>query len=153
MWIPLHYIQTRSNLSTHHFPTHSWHSPDTVMHFPPNTPYAFSSTPSFFLFYLCRTCFESLSHSCVPSSKPSSSHISSKSPRDSHLLPSLQGFPADSMVKNPPADAGDAGSIPGSRRSLEKEMATHSSILVGESHGQRSLAGYSPWGRKESDTT
>ena len=23
----------------------------------------------------------------------------------------------------------------------------------GESHGQRSLAGYSPWGRKESDTT
>ena len=25
---------------------------------------------------------------------------------------------------------------------LEKEMATHSSILAGESHGQRSLAGY-----------
>ena len=25
--------------------------------------------------------------------------------------------------------------------------------LPGESHGQRSLAGYSPWGRKESDTT
>ena len=36
---------------------------------------------------------------------------------------------------------------------LEKEMATHSSILVGESHGQRSLAGYSPWGHKESDMT
>ena len=31
-------------------------------------------------------------------------------------------------------------------------MATHSSIL-GESLGQRSLAGYSPWGCKESDTT
>ena len=29
---------------------------------------------------------------------------------------------------------------------LEKEMATHSSILPGESHGQRSLEGYSPWG-------
>ena len=28
---------------------------------------------------------------------------------------------------------------------LEKEMATHSSILAGESHGQRSLVGYSPW--------
>ena len=27
---------------------------------------------------------------------------------------------------------------------LEKEMATHSSILPGEFHGQRSLAGYSP---------
>ena len=35
----------------------------------------------------------------------------------------------------------------------EKEMATHSSILPGRSHGQRSLVGYSPWGRKESDTT
>ena len=26
-------------------------------------------------------------------------------------------------------------------------------FLPGESYGQRSLAGYSPWGRKESDTT
>ena len=36
------------------------------------------------------------------------------------------------MVKNPPANAGDlrdVGSIPGVGRSLEKEMATHSSIL------------------------
>ena len=31
-------------------------------------------------------------------------------------------------------------------------MATHSSILAGESHGQRSLVGYSPRGLKESDT-
>ena len=36
---------------------------------------------------------------------------------------------------------------------LEKGMATHSSILAGESHRQRSLASYSPWGRKELDTT
>ena len=36
---------------------------------------------------------------------------------------------------------------------LEKGMATHSSILPGKSHGQRSLVGYSPWSRKESDTT
>ena len=35
---------------------------------------------------------------------------------------------------------------------LEKEMAIHSSILPGKSHGQRSLEGYSPWGHKESDT-
>ena len=34
---------------------------------------------------------------------------------------------------------------------LEKEMATHSSTQ--ESHGGRSLVGYSPWGRKESDMT
>ena len=31
---------------------------------------------------------------------------------------------------------------------LEKAMATHSSILAGESHGQRSLVGYNPWGCK-----
>ena len=36
---------------------------------------------------------------------------------------------------------------------LEKGMATHSSILPGESHGQRSLAGYSPRGLKVSNTT
>ena len=32
-------------------------------------------------------------------------------------------------------------------------MTTHFSILVGEFHGQRSLAGYSPWGHKELDTS
>ena len=35
---------------------------------------------------------------------------------------------------------------------LEMGMVTHSSILPGEFHGQRSLVGYSPWGRKELDT-
>ena len=33
----------------------------------------------------------------------------------------------------------------------EKEMATNSSVLAWESHGQRSLAGCSPRGRKELD--
>ena len=32
-------------------------------------------------------------------------------------------------------------------------MATPPVFLPGKFHGQRSLAGYSPWGRKESDTT
>ena len=36
---------------------------------------------------------------------------------------------------------------------LEKEMATHSSILTWKSHGWRSLVGYCPWGHKESDMT
>ena len=35
--------------------------------------------------------------------------------------------------------------------SLDKGMATHSSILPGESHGQRSLAGYSLWDPTEWD--
>ena len=34
---------------------------------------------------------------------------------------------------------------------LEEGMATHSSVFVWRIHGQRSLAGYSPWGHKESD--
>ena len=36
---------------------------------------------------------------------------------------------------------------------LEKGMATHSVFLPGELHGKRNLAGYSPWGGKEFDTT
>ena len=36
---------------------------------------------------------------------------------------------------------------------LEKEMATHSVLLPGESQGRRSLVSYRLWGRTESDTT
>ena len=36
---------------------------------------------------------------------------------------------------------------------LEEGMATTPALLPGESHRQRRLAGYSPWGHKESDTT
>ena len=36
---------------------------------------------------------------------------------------------------------------------LEKRVATHSNILAGEFHGQRSMAGYSPWSQKQLDTT
>ena len=44
------------------------------------------------------------------------------------------------MVKNPPADAGDAGLIPGPGGPLEKKMTTHSSILVWEIPRTESLA-------------
>ena len=40
------------------------------------------------------------------------------------------GFPCGSLVKNLPANAGDMGSIPGQKDPLEKEMATHPSILI-----------------------
>ena len=36
---------------------------------------------------------------------------------------------------------------------LEKGMAIHSSVLAGESHGQRSLAGHSLWGHEDLDMT
>ena len=40
------------------------------------------------------------------------------------------GFPGGSDGKQSTCSAGDQGSIPGSGRSLEKGMATHSSILA-----------------------
>ena len=57
------------------------------------------------------------------------------------------------MVKNLPASARDVDSIPLGKDPLEKEMVTHSSILAWRIHGQKSLAGYSPWGHEESDMT
>ena len=36
---------------------------------------------------------------------------------------------------------------------LEKEMATHSMVLPGESQGRGSLVGFRLWGRTELDTT
>ena len=61
------------------------------------------------------------------------------------------------MIKNLPVnaeDAGDTGSIPGSERSPGGANSNPLQyFLPGKFRGQRSLAGYSPWGRKESDTT
>ena len=51
------------------------------------------------------------------------------------------------MVKNLPANAGDikdAGSIPGSEDPLEEGTEATPLYLPRESHGRRSLAGYSP---------
>ena len=92
------------------------------------------------------------------------------------------GFPCGSAGKESTCDAGDLGSIPGLGRSpgevkgyplqysgLENSMDYivhgvaksrtplsnfHFPIfLLGKSHGQRSLRGYSPWGHKELDMT
>ena len=45
---------------------------------------------------------------------------------------SFSGFPGGSVVKCPPASAGDKDLIPRSGRSLEKKVATLSSILAWE---------------------
>ena len=55
------------------------------------------------------------------------------------------------MVKNLPAMQETRVRFLGQKDLLEKGVATHSSILPGEFHEQRSLAGYSPGGRTESD--
>ena len=51
-------------------------------------------------------------------------------------------------------NAGDLALIPGLGKSPEEGTSNPLPVVFpGESHGQRSLAGYSPRGRKESDTT
>ena len=58
------------------------------------------------------------------------------------------------MVKNLPAMQETRVQSVSQEDPLEKEMATHSSIMfLPEFRGQRSLAGYSPRGHKESDMT
>ena len=56
-------------------------------------------------------------------------------------------------VKNLPEMAGDRGSIPGLGSSLEKGMATHSSIPAQRIPWTGILEGYNPWGHNESDMT
>ena len=57
------------------------------------------------------------------------------------------------MVKNPLAMQEMQVWSLGQKDPLEEGMATHSSTVAWESHGQRSLVGYHPWGRKGSDRT
>ena len=62
------------------------------------------------------------------------------------------GFPADTMVKKSFANVGNAGLIPGGGKTPRRRKWQPTPVfLTGKFHGQRSLVGYSPWGRKESD--
>ena len=58
------------------------------------------------------------------------------------------GFPCGSAGKESTCNVGDLGLIPGLGRSPGEGNG-----LPGKSHRQRSLVGYRPWGRKESDMT
>ena len=66
------------------------------------------------------------------------------------------GFPRGSVVKNPPPNSGATGDrfdpcvgkIP-----WRSKWQSTPVVLPGKFHGQRNLAGYSPWGLKESDVT
>ena len=66
-------------------------------------------------------------------------------------------FPGGAVVKNPPANVGDARScgfdpyvekIPWKRKWQPAPV-----FFPGKVHGQSSWVGYSPWGCRESDTT
>ena len=82
-------------------------------------------------------------------------------PLSSLGLPSSGELPLSHSTGNPggldgkefASNAGASGLIPESGRSPgEENEYPHLVFLPGEFHGQRSLADYSPWGRKESDT-
>ena len=64
------------------------------------------------------------------------------------------GFPGGSDGKESTCNAGDLGSIPEVGRSPGggHDNPLHYSFLE-NAHEQRSLVGYSPWGRKKSDMT
>ena len=68
----------------------------------------------------------------------------------------MRGFSGGSVVKNPPANAGnvrDAGLIPGLEDPLEKEMATHSSILAWAIPWIEEPGGLQVIGSQKRDTT
>jgi len=72
--------------------------------------------------------------------------------RDRLPTPVFMGFPGGSDAKEPACYKGDLGSTPGLGRS---PGGGHGNPLqyscLENPHGQRSLAGYSPWGCKELD--
>ena len=58
------------------------------------------------------------------------------------------GFHGGSVVKNPPANAGDVGLIPGSGRSPGERNGNPLQYSCLENLMDRNVAGYSPWGRR-----
>ena len=95
--------------------------------------------------------FQSVSCLCLPFPLPFSLSLSlspSQSPSHSLWFTALcrimVGFPGGSDSK----ESGRIRKIPFRREWLPSPIFFH-----GEFHGQRSLVGYSPWGRKESDMT
>ena len=76
-------------------------------------------------------------------------HVRMQGGEDGHIQGSLGG----SLVKNLPAVQETWVQSLGLEDPWRKEWQPTSVFLLGKSHGERSLAGYSLWGRIESDTT
>ena len=72
-------------------------------------------------------------------------------PAETCIINLIKGFPGGSDSEESAYNVGDLGLIPGLRRS---PGGRHVNPLEYSSlDGQRSLAGHSPWGCKELDTT
>ena len=66
----------------------------------------------------------------------------------------ILGFPGGSDGKESTRKCGRAGFDPRVRKiPWRREWLPTPILLPGKFHGQRSLAGYSPWGHKELDTS
>ena len=63
------------------------------------------------------------------------------------------GIPGGSVVKNPPATQKTWVRSLGWKIPWRRNWEPTPVFSLGKSHGEKSLAGYSPWGRKELDTT
>ena len=73
-----------------------------------------------------------------------------------HVKYITASFPGGSDGKESACSAGDQGSITKTwvrKIPWNRQCQLTPVFLPGEFHGQQSLMGYSPWGRKESDTT
>ena len=71
----------------------------------------------------------------------------------SDLYLNAKGFPGDSDSKESAHNAGDQGSIPGLGRSGGEQGNPLLYSCLENAYGQRSLAGYNPWGCKKPDIT
>ena len=69
------------------------------------------------------------------------------------LVTKRLGFPYSSVSKESACNEGDLSSIPGWEDPLEKEMATHSSILAWKIPWTEEPGGLQSMGPQESDTT
>ena len=83
--------------------------------------------------------------------------VSFKALLDLWLLRALQhlcyGFPAGSVIKNPPAVQETWVQSLGQKAPPRRTWQPNAVFLPGKPHGQRSLLGYSPRGHTESDMT
>ena len=75
-----------------------------------------------------------------------------KTPHAARCSQKNVGFHGGSVIKNLPANAGDAGDM-GSISGLGRKWQPDPVFSPEKSHGQRNPAGYSPWGYKETDMT
>ena len=64
-----------------------------------------------------------------------------------------EGFPGDSVLKNLPANAGDADLIPGRKITWRRNWQPTPVFLPGKSHGQRKMVMGSQKVLKKSDMT